>query len=82
MNYDRIKESMNFHRKILIEEFVKENKLIKLHNDYSSIIHFYYNVNDKILYKVCIVCDETNMPLPNFEIVNDKHILEINNIIE
>ena len=75
-----IKEAMNYHRSVLIAEYVKDKGLIKLINDYSQFIDYYYDVTNKILYKVNNICDETMLPLPHFIIVEDKHILEMNGI--
>lgn len=70
----------NYHRSLLIQQFVDENKLIKLINDYSQLIDFYYDQQNNVLYKVANQCDETMIPLPEFNIVEDKHILEMNGI--
>jgi hypothetical protein len=75
---EEIMEAMNFHRSVLIKQFVDENNLIQMINDYSPLLDYYYNKEKNILYKVSNICDETMIPLPNFIIVKDDHILKIN----
>jgi len=78
---EEIMEAMNYHRSVLIAEYVKDRRLIKLINDYSQYIDYYYDVSNNILYKVNNICDESMLPLPHFIIVEDKHILEMNGIV-
>ena len=64
-----------------IQKFVEDNNLIKLKCDYFGMVSYYYDKHNKTMYKVCNIITMSNKStIPKFEVSNDSHILEINNI--
>jgi hypothetical protein len=66
-----------------IQKMVDDNNLIKLKCDYFGMDSYYYNKNNKTMYKVSNIntmFDKSTIPI--FEVSYDSHILEINNITE
>jgi hypothetical protein len=66
-----------------IQKIVDDKNLIKLKCDYFGMDSYYYNKNNKTMYKVCNIntmFDKST--IPKFEVSYDSHILEINNITE
>ena len=66
-----------------IQKFVDDNDLIKLKCDYFGMDSYYYDKNNKTMYKVSnIITMSDKSTIPKFEVSCDSHILEINNITE
>ena len=66
-----------------IQKFVDDNNLIKLNCDYFGTDSYYYDKNNKTMYKVSnIITMSDKSTIPRFEVSYDSHILEINNITE
>lgn len=63
-----------------IKRIVKENKLIELYSEYYGMDSYYYSKEKQTMYKVCNACRFTNDVTPQFEISQDKRILELNNL--
>ena len=69
-------------RSDFINQYVERNNLILLKCDYFGVDNYYYNNATKTMYKVCNVYNkyiDTGIT-PIFEISNDTHILELNNL--
>ena len=75
-----IEYNKNHKRQELIDNHVKSNGYIELKNDYFGMDSYYYDKTNKIMYKVCNICDSMSSDAPVFEISNDKHILLLNSI--
>jgi hypothetical protein len=76
----RSMSELNSKRQKLISSIVKENNLIELMCDYFGMDSYYYSAEQKIMYKVCNICDFTKNVNPNFEISHDRHIIELNKL--
>jgi hypothetical protein len=64
-----------------IKQFAKENNLILLESDYLGMDSYYYDTNNKIMYKVCNICSSVDKSIkPIFEVSCDYHILQLNKL--
>ena len=76
-----IELNKNTKRGQLIKNHVVRNGYILLKNDYFGMDSYYYDKPNKLMYKVCNICDWSGDINPVFEISRDEHILKLNSLI-
>lgn len=69
-----IKQKHNASVQIEIDQFIKDNNLVKLKCDYLGMTSFYYDYIKTIMYSYTHGDDE-------MKISNDVHILELNDLL-
>lgn len=68
-------------RQDYIKKYAKDNDMVLLKCDYWGMDSYYYDEKYKRMYKVCNVFSFEDKSLtPHFELCNDTHIMEINEI--
>lgn len=77
----KVEYDLNTKRQELIKKYVTSNGLVELQSDYLGMDSYYYDRKNRIMYKVCNICDWSKNVNPVFEISNDQHILQLNSLI-
>lgn len=85
-------EQIGMQKQTMLQKFIDQNQLLKIHTDYFSIEQFFYNKNTKKLYKTsCHLVKKDdlynydddqffNNLENNFTEIHDPHILEMNEL--
>ena len=76
----QIEYNRNVERQRQIKEYVNQHGLIELKSDYFGMNSYYLHPQQRIIYKVCNICDWSGSIIPNFAIDNDPHIRQLNNL--